>query len=415
MPRQIHRLSATEVEKAKSTGKTYMLADGGGLWLRISKSGAKSWIFRYMLDGKSREMGLGSLQSVGLKKARTKAGNGREQLDAGIDPIDQKKTETAERRLNAAKSITFDECAEAYIESNKAGWSNDKHSQQWTNTIQTYASPTLGKLAVQDVDTDLVMRCLEPIWATKTETATRIRGRIESILDWATVKGYRIGANPARWRGHLDKLLPKPSKVTEVVHHPALHYDDIPAFIEELGDVKGIAARALEFTVYTATRSSEVLLAEWEEIDLEKKLWIIPKQRMKARKEHRVPLSPRAIKLLKDLDKIRESDYVFPSPRYGKHLSNMAMTKTLRDMGRKDITVHGFRSTFRDWAAEKTNTPNIVAEAALAHVVGNKAEAAYRRGDLFAKRVQLMDSWARYAHSQPADIVSIGEAKTKLK
>ena len=404
MPRQIHRLAATKVDKTETPG---MLADGGGLYLRVAKSGSKSWIFRFMLDGKAREMGLGSFTIIGLKKARQKAANCREQLDAGIDPINQNKADASERRLNAAKANTFDQCAEAYIDSHKASWSNTKHVSQWKSTLKVYASPTLGKLSVQDIDINLVLRCLEPIWTTKTETATRVRGRIESVLDWATVRGYRNGENPARWRGHLDKILPKPSKVRDVTHHPALPYEDLPDFIEELGHTEGIAARALEFTIYTAARSNEVLLANWAEFNLAGKVWTVPKERMKSRKEHKVPLSSQAVRVLRMMEKIRSSDYVFPGMKEGKHLSNMSMTAVLRRMGRMDITVHGFRSSFRDWAAEKTNAPNIVAEAALAHTIGNKSEAAYRRGDLFAKRSKLMDSWGRYTISQPAKVIAI--------
>jgi integrase len=384
-----------------------MLADGGGLYLRIAKSGSKSWIYRFMLDGRAREMGLGSFTKIGLKKARQKAAKCREQLDASIDPIEQNNADKAERQLNAARSITFDQCVDAYIEAHKSGWSSEKHASQWKNTLGAYASPILGKLSVQDIDINLVLRCLEPIWTTKTETATRVRGRIESILDWATVRGYRKGENPARWRGHLDKVLAQPSKIREVKHHPALPYEHLPQFIVELANTEGVAPRALEFTIYTAARSNEVLLAAWDEFDMENKVWTIPKRRMKSRKEHRVPLSKHAIAVLRTMDSIRSCDYVFPGLREGKHLSNMSMTAVLRRMGRTDITVHGFRSTFRDWAAERTNTPNIVAEAVLAHTIENKAEAAYRRGDLFAKRVKLMGSWGRFTLSQPAEVVSM--------
>jgi integrase len=406
-----HKIHLLDAQTAKN-GSGPKLYDGGGLYLNVAKGGSRSWIFRYMLAGKSREVGLGSFRKVGLKAARQKAAQYRELLGQGIDPKQQRDADRAAHKLAQAKGQTFDQCAEAYIEGQKASWSNSKHADQWTNTLAAYASPHIGQLPIQDLDTGLILKCLEPIWTDKTETATRVRGRIESVIDWAAVRGYRNGENPARWRGHLDKVLPKPGKVAKVKHHPALSYEDLPEFIEDLELAEGTAARALELTIYTAARSNEVLKAEWSEFDLGAKLWTIPAERMKAKKEHRVPLSGRAMKMLRAQEKIRTGKYVFPSPRHeDKHLSNMAMTKVLQRLGHTDITVHGFRSTFRDWAAEKTNTPNIVAEAALAHVVGNKAEAAYRRGDLFAKRVRLMDNWAKYTHSQPAEVVSIGKAK----
>ena len=410
MSRQIHRLSAAKVDK---TNEPAMLADGGGLYLKVAKGGSKSWIFRFMLDGRSREMGLGALKSTGLKKARQKAGRCRELLDAGIDPIDHAKAVQADRRIKAARTITFDECVDAYIEAHKASWSNAKHAAQWQNTLRKYASPTIGKLAVQDIDIDLVLRCIEPIWATKNETASRVRGRIESVLDWSTVRGYRNGDNPARWRGHLDKVIPAPSKIQKVRHHAALPYKDLPTFMLKLYDAEGIAARALEFTILTAARTGEVIKAVWSEFNLEENIWTIPAERMKSRIEHRRPLSNRAMDIIRAMEAAKCSDWVFPSTRYGKPLSDGAMAAVLRRMGRSDITVHGFRSTFRDWAAEQTNAPNIVAEAAMAHTVGNKVEAAYRRGDLFDKRAKLLENWAAYTQSQPASITPITQRKPK--
>jgi integrase len=281
---------------------------------------------------------------------------------------------------------------------------------QWRNTLNSYASPVFGSLPVQAVDVALVMKALEPIWKTKPETASRLRGRIEAVLDWAAVRGYRRGENPARWRGHLDKLLPARAKIQKVEHHPALPYDEIADFIAVLQDQEGIAARALGFLILTATRTGEIIGTRWDEIDFENRIWVIPGARMKAGREHRVPLSGAALATLRQMNEIREGDFVFPGGKKGKPLSNMAMLSVLKRMGRDDLTAHGFRSTFRDWAAECTNFPREVVEMALAHTIENKVEAAYRRGDLFQKRRQLMEAWARFCRTSRSqgEIVAIG-------
>lgn len=382
--RAIHKLSARAVSAAKKKG---LYGDGAGLYLQVSGSGSKSWIFRYTRNGRARAMGLGPLHTVSLKEARDAALDARKLLRQGIDPIDA-------GQLKAAQSITFKECAEAYIEAHKASWRNAKHASQWSNTLKTYAYPSAGGLPVQAVNDDVVRRVLEPIWQTKSETASRVRGRMEAILDWARVRGYRKGENPARWKGHLDKLLPAKSKVRKVKHHKALPYEEIVGFMVDLREQHGIGARALEFAILTAARTSEVIGATWDEIDMEAAMWSIPDDRMKAGKDHRVPLSGATIAILKQMKKARLSDYVFPGLKKGRHLSNMSLLAVLKRMGRSDLTVHGFRSTFRDWAGEATHYPREVAEMALAHAVGTAVEQAYQRGDLFEKRRGLMEDWA---------------------
>lgn len=399
MARGIQKLSALQVDRTKKPG---YYADGGGLYLQVTASGAKSWLFRFMLMSKAREMGLGSLRSLSLADARTAAADCRKQLMAGVDPIEARKTARAAANVAASRAFTFEQCANAYIDSHRAGWKNAKHADQWKNTLATYAFPVFGQLPVAAVDTSLVMKALNPIWTTKTETASRVRGRIESVIDWATTIGYRQGENPARWRGHLQNLLAKPSKIKKVEHHAALPYAEIGAFIAELRTQEGFAAKALEFCILTAARTNEVIGAQWPEFDLKAGTWIIPAGRMKAEREHRVPLPDRAIEILRNLNKQRLGAYVFPGLKVGKPLSNMAMLAVLERMKRDDLTVHGFRSTFRDWAAEQTNYPREVAEMALAHTVGDKVEAAYRRGDLFEKRRLIMADWARYCDTPAA-------------
>jgi integrase len=362
-----------------------------------------------MLAGKAREMGLGPVPDTSLSEARAKALEARKLRREGIDPIEHRKAARAAARLNAAKAITFRECGARYIASHRKGWRTKKHAELWTNTLATYAEPVLGGLPVQGIDTGLVMKVLEPIWAKKPETAGRVRQRIESVLDWARVHGYREGENPARWRGHLDKLLPAQAKVARVEHHAALPYCEVGSFMASVRKQEGIGARALEFAILTAGRTGEILGARWDELDLDTKTWTIPAGRMKGEREHRVPLSSPAIAIVEALRAIRSSNYVFPGGRTGKPLSNMAMLVMLRRMKWSGVTVHGFRSTFRDWAAEQTAYPNEVVEMALAHSVGNKVEAAYRRGDLFEKRRRLMDEWARYCASavKPGEVVSL--------
>lgn len=398
MARQVDRLKPLNVERLKEPG---YYPDGGGLYLQISPSLSKSWIFRFTLSGRAREMGLGPYPTIGLAEARGKANDCRRQLLDGIDPIESRNAERQARKLAAASMMTFDECAKAYISSHRAGWKNAKHADQWENTLRDYVSPVFGSVPVGSVDTGLVMRALERdnLWTVKAETASRLRGRIENILSWATVRGYRSGDNPARWKGHLEELLPHKSKVARTEHHPALPYSEIGGFFVTLREQEGIAAKALEFTTLTAARTGEVIGAQWGEIDFAEKVWTVPAERMKAKKEHRVPLCARALSILDELRQVSVGDFVFPGRSEGTALSNMAMLQLLRRMGRDDLTVHGFRSTFRDWAAERTNYPREVAEMALANAVSDKVEAAYRRGDLFDKRRRMMEEWQRFCDS----------------
>lgn len=392
--RHHNRLSALAVGRLKEPG---MYADGGGLYLQVSRSGTKSWIFRFALSGREREMGLGPLHTVSLSEARDLALEARKLKLRGLDPIDARNGERSAKRLEDAKAVTFKQAAAAYIKANQAAWKNAKHAAQWEATLATYAEPIFGDFAVAAIDTTLVLKAIEPIWTAKPETASRLRGRIETILDWATVRGFRHGDNPARWRGHLDKLLPSKNKIRTVTHHAALPYKELPAFMQVLADQAGVGARALEFTILTAARTSEVIGARWEELDVASATWTVPKERMKAGREHRVPLSASALKILEAMAAIRTSDYVFPGGKKDRPLSNMALLAALKRMKRSDLTAHGFRSTFRDWAAETTDYPGEVVEMALAHTVANKVEAAYRRGDLLEKRKGLMSDWSRFS------------------
>jgi integrase len=393
MGKRVSRLTALKVNALKVKG---LYPDGGGLNLQVASTGAKSWIFRFKAQGKTRDMGLGSLSTVSLAEARVLAANCRRDRLAGIDPIEARKKQRAKQQMEAAKAIIFDQARDHYIIAHATGWRNAKHRAQWTSTLTTYATPVIGKMPVQDVDTALILKVLEPIWSTKTETASRVRGRIESILDWAKARGLRTGENPARWRGHLQNLLAKRSKVQRIVHHPALSYDQIGKFMKQLKAHNSVSARALEFTILTAARTGEALGATFDEVDVHAGLWTVAPGRMKANRQHRVPLTDRAIAIIKEMAEQRTSAFLFAGQRLGKPLSNMSLLMLLRDMGYGHVTVHGFRSTFRDWAAEKTNFTREVAEAALAHVVGDKVEAAYRRGDLFDKRRQLMNAWAKH-------------------
>jgi integrase len=399
MTKTINRLTDLKIRRATRPG---LNADGAGLYLQVRGANARSWLYRFMLHGKAREMGLGSYPEVTLEEARTKAEDCRRLRQEGRDPIEARKAAQADAKLEDAKTVTFSECARLYIAAHAAGWRNAKHGAQWASTLKTYAEPTIGALPVQAVDTGHVLGILEPIWTTKTETASRVRGRIEAILDWAKVRGFRGGDNPARWRGHLDKLLPRRSKVKKVKHHPALHVDEIPAFMAKLRKLDTTAARALEFVILTAARSSEALGAQADEIAAHDKIWTVPENRIKGEKEHRVPLSARAIEVPRLVDRDKEAKFVFPGLRRGKPLSDAALRALLVRIGHDAITIHGFRSTFRDWAAERTNFSREVAEMALSHVVADKTEAAYRRGDLFEKRRKLMDAWAGYCASPPA-------------
>ena len=374
------------------------LSDGGGLYLQVTPAGVRSWLLRYERGGRERAMGLGPVADFTLEEAREAARKARQILFEGKDPIDSRKDARSELRSAAAKAaaraVTFKACAEMYYNFHSPKWKNIKHSRQFLSTLQMYVYPVLGSLPVEQIDKALVLKAIEPIWYTKTETASRVRGRIESVLDFAQVRGYRSGDNPAVWDGNLKHLLPAPTAIAKVEHHAALPFADAPMFLLDLLKRQGIAARALEFLILTAARTSEVTGAQWSEINFEAKIWTVPAQRMKMKKEHRVPLVPQAIEILEALP--RETVFIFPGGKKDSALSNMAMAVLLKRMDRLDITVHGFRSTFRDWAAECTNSPNHVVEMALAHVVGDKVEAAYRRGDLFEKRIELMADWASY-------------------
>jgi integrase len=377
-----------------------------GLAINVTKSGGRSWILRYQVGGKRIDMGLGGYPDVTLAEARVAARAVRGKIAAGVDPIEDSRTARSKMIAAQDTAITFSQAAKQYIDTHESGWRNTKHVQQWRSTLQTYADPVIGKMLVRDVGLAQVLKILEPIWRTKTETASRLRGRIESILDWAAARSYRAAPNPARWKGHLDKLLPAPGKIAKTDHHQALPYDDLPEFIKSLAGQQGIGARALEFTILTASRSGEVRGAKWDEFDLKSEVWTVPAVRMKAGKEHRVPLSNAALAIIKAQKETAFCDYVFPSSHgskvseaHGSPLSDMTLSAVLRRM-KIPAVPHGFRSTFRDWCAEKTDYPRDVAEMALAHAIGNKVEAAYRRGDLFDKRKQLMKDWADYAYPQ---------------
>jgi len=424
MPRLVvNKLSPAFVKNAEAGKATPgMYADGGGLYLCIGAPtakalakdpkarGAASWIFRYMRDRRPHEMGLGPLRDIGLKEARERAAARRRELLDEQDPMElhsrraKKARRERERQEQEARSMTFRRCAEGYIAANEAAWKNPVHRKQWPATLAAYVYPVFGDLPVHAVDVGLVMQVLEPIWTAKPETASRVRGRIETVLDYAKARGWRDGENPARWRGHLDLMLPRATKAKAAArrqsgrdeHHAALPYGEIAAFMAALRRQAGTAARALEFAILTAARTGEVIGARWSEIDVAEKLWIVPAERMKAGKEHRVPLSDAALAIVAELAEHRQGDFVFPGGAPGRPLSNMAMLTLLRRMQRGDLTVHGFRSTFRDWAAERTSFPAEVAEMALAHTVADAVERAYRRGDLFQKRRQLMEAWAKF-------------------
>lgn len=404
MPKIAAQLSALEVSRLKAPG---FVSVGGvpGLSLQISATGARSWILRVKVGSKRRDMGLGAYPAVTLAQAHQKARDAREAIEQGHDPILAR--ERAQRQLRAAQAsaITFKQAAAKFIEAKAPEWRNPKHKAQWWATLETYAHPIIGNLDVKDVADAHVLQILESIWATKTETATRVRGRIENVLDWAAAKKYRVGENPARWRGHLDKMLSAPKKTTAVVHHPAIPVDDAPAFFAALEERNGTAARALEFLLLTAARSGEVRGATWSEFDLDKGLWTIPGERMKAGNEHRVPLTESALAILRQQPRRDGCDLVFLSPR-GLRFSDMALTGVMRRMGLTAVP-HGLRSTFRDWTAEKTSFPGEMAEMALAHKLSNAVEAAYRRGDMFEKRRRMMDAWAKFLATPAATGASI--------
>lgn len=387
----IHKLNPRKVAAA-GAGK---YEDGGGLRLVVSDTGAKKWVLRFTIGGKRREMGLGSVSDVGLAEARDKAAAYRKQAKSGVDPIDA-------RQSLPEKTPTFTTCAARYIRAHRRGWKNAKHARQWVSTLKTYVRPEIGARKVDAIRTEDVLKILSPIWTTKTETAKRVQGRLENILDYAAAHKHRDAQNPARWRGHLDKLLPKPTRVKKVSHHPAMPHSEVPAFMMELSKNGSVSALALRFLILTAARSGEVLHAQWNEIDRSAAVWTVPATRMKARLEHRVPLSDAAMTVLDTVLRIDGSPYLFSGARHGRPLSNMALLQLMRGMGfgvggdRGDYVPHGFRSSFRDWSGEVSSFPRDVAEMALAHVIDNKVEAAYRRGDLFVKRCKMMREWAGY-------------------
>jgi len=401
------KLTVAGITAQVKRGTPKLLSDGGNLYLRVTGPGVAKWSLRYMRQGRARELGLGAYDPQGidgrsLAEAREAAQEARRKLRDGIDPIDHKRDAAMDRVREEAADKTFDEVAEALIASQEAGWKNAKHRAQWRSTLATYAGPLIGNMRVSEIGTEDVLRVLQPIWTSKAETASRLRGRVEAVLAYAAARGWRTGENPARWRGHLDRLLPATSKVARVVHHAALPWPEIGSFVATLRTHQSTAARALEFAILTATRTGEVLGARWSEIDEAGAVWVIPASRMKMGREHRVPLSDRALELLAEMRPLKPEEgdaYVFPGQKRGKPLSQMAMLMLLRRMKRDDLTVHGFRSTFRDWVEEETSTPHAVAEAALAHTIGNKSEAAYRRGDVFRKRALLMQEWADYCYS----------------
>jgi integrase len=397
------------VSKVKKPG---YFGDGGGLWLQVSNSGSKSWIFRFTINRKQREMGLGAVHTVSLSEARIKSRNLRLLLQEGIDPIDNREEAKQAKALESARTMTFDQCASKYIETHRSGWRNTKHAGQWESTIATYVNPVFGSFPVSEVDTSLVLKVLSPIWEDKTETAKRLRGRIERILAWATTSGFRQGENPARWRGHFAILLPEKSK-KNVKHHPSLPWKEIPSFMSALSEQKGTAARALELLIFTATRTSETLEMTWDELNLRDGVWVIPAERMKEEIEHEIPLSRQAIELLSEMPRI--SKLVFTGAKYDSCLSDMSLTAVLKRMHNKSIkdggngwidpkqdnrriTSHGFRSSFRMWGAESVShsfTREVI-EFALSHQLPNKVESAYQRGTLFEKRIPLMQAWSDY-------------------
>ena len=410
MTRTLNKLSAQFVMKKDHMKGTY--PDGGGLYLKVTESSTKSWLYRFSLNKKPRWMGLGAFPAITLSDAREKAGQCRKLVKSGIDPIALREDEVLKRKAEQSnKVMSFKDCAEAYLNFRGISWKNAKHRAQWPSTLKQYVYPVFGDTPIDQVNIHMVMEVLEPIWWSKTETASRIRGRIESILDYAVTMELRAAGNPARWKGRLANVLPSPAKVSKVKHHPALSFDDLPDFMLQLKARDAVSAKGLEFLILTATRTSEVIGAEWSEIDIDNAVWTIPPLRMKNEREHKVPLSADAVNVLKQMNQHKNSDYVFPGPGDKRPLSNMAFLQLLKRMGRSDITAHGFRSTFRDWISEQTSYPNEVAEMALAHTIPNKAEAAYRRGDLFEKRKRLMNDWAIFSSMETGhreNVVGIG-------
>lgn len=394
MPRRASELTALEISRLTEPGQ-YPVGHIAGLMLYVKHADSRSWVLRMMVGKKRRHMGLGPYPAVTLAQARERAREARELVRQGIDPIEEQQRRQDALRAAQGRRVTFEEAAGRFLKRKTQEFRNPKHAAQWGSTLEMYAYPVLGKLAVSEIEIGHVVRALEPIWSDKTETATRVRGRIESVLTWATVNGYREGPNPAAWRNNLDAVLPKPGKLKNVEHHAAVPIDDAPAFLAEVQEHKGASSRAVEFCLLTAARSGEARAATWDEIDLERRTWTVPASRMKAGREHIVPLSDAAMALLEALP--ARSGLLFPSPR-GKVMSPEALIRVMGRCGRSE-TVHGLRSTFRDWASERTNYAHEVAEQALAHTIANATERAYRRGSLLAKRARLMADWAKFLES----------------
>jgi integrase len=395
--RQTKRLTAQQIARAKPG----MHPDGDGLYLKVAPSGSRSWAFRFKRHGRPREMGLGAVNVIGLAQARDLAVDARRLIAQGLDPIDSRKAVQIEARSEEAKAITFKEFAEQFMHGRAAGLANAKHRQQWRNTMATYAFGIIGSVPVGVVDTPMVLRILQPIWSKKPETAKRVRGRIEAILDAARVQGLRDGINPALWRGHLSHVLPSPTKVRAVKHHAALDWRELPAFVADLRQRDGVAAQALLFAILCASRSGEVRLAQWDEIDFDAKLWTIPASRMKGKRVHRVPLSTQAMAVLtlSTPDNVKPDALIFPGANRGAPMSDMTLTAVLRRMDRGELTAHGFRSTFKDWSRERTSFSDVLSEMALAHVVGDATMRAYGRSDLIDQRRPLMAAWGDYVAS----------------
>lgn len=397
-------LKPIEIARDLSPG---LYHDGDGLYLQVSRWSTKSWLLRYMLAGASRKLGLGRFPTVGLADARKRASVARNSINQAIDPVEERKRRRDALRaardaqkVERAKRMTFRQCAQAYIEAHAHTWRNAKHAAQWPATLETYVYPVIGDLPVADIDTALVLKVIEPIWKAKPETAGRVRGRVEKVLSWARARGLCSGENPARWQGHLDQTLPKKTKVRAVKHHAAMPYEDVAAFSADLRRSEFISARALEFTILTAVRTSEAINAKWSEVDEVAKVWTIPAMRMKSGREHQVPLPTRVLKILASLPK--EGEFVFPGARGDRPLSNMAMLELLRGMKGPGLTVHGFRSSFRDWAGDQTGYPRDLIEFALAHKLKDETEAAYRRSTALEKRRKLMQAWTDYCAVQKA-------------
>ena len=420
MPRVAEELTALDVKRLTHPGgkRNVLFSVGGvtGLYLQITPKGGRSWVLRIKVGAARRDIGLGGFPAVTLSQAREKAREARDKIERGIDPVEERKAAQAALVAAQRRGLTFADAVERALAAKLDAFKNPKHRQQWENTIATYATPDLGKMLVQDITTQDVVRVLQPIWMDKTETASRLRGRIEAVLSWATVAGHRTGDNPARWAGNLKELLPPPSKVANEGNHPALTLEDAPRWFAALQAREGFGARALEVAALTATRSQEVRGATWDEIDLDKALWIIPAARMKMEKEHRVPLSAHAVELLKALPRLEGNPLVFPAPRGGQ-LSDMTLSATMKRMHKADVAAggagyfdreckrpavpHGLRSTFRDWVAEMTTYPGDMAEVALAHKISNAVEASYRRGDMIEKRRRMMSDWADFVLQRP--------------